>query len=73
MEDVQDTAVAADEDRASGDVSRQGFAAGEVVAVVEEGLDDVDLALVLGVLVQVRGDGGADVLGRDGHGDHLLK
>lgn len=63
VEDVQDTAVAADEDRACGDVSRQGLAAGEVIAVVEKALDDVDLTLVVGVLVEVRGDGGADVMG----------
>ncbi|MEU9523235.1 hypothetical protein [Streptomyces sp. NPDC048224] len=51
----------------------QRLAAGEVVAVVDQAKDDVELALVLGVLIQVGGDGGADVVCRDGHDDHLLK
>ncbi|MFF8387395.1 hypothetical protein ACF053_27680 [Streptomyces kanasensis] len=55
MENVQDAAVGADEDRSGGDVAGQGRAAGEVVAVVEEAEDDADLALVLGVLVEVGG------------------
>ncbi|MFC4463750.1 hypothetical protein ACFPH6_03985 [Streptomyces xiangluensis] len=67
------TAVRADEDRSGGDVSRQGRAAGEVVAVVQEAEDDAELGLGLGVLVEVVGQGGADVGCRDGHGDHLLK
>ncbi|MEV2250719.1 hypothetical protein AB0I94_09095 [Streptomyces sp. NPDC050147] len=71
--DVRDVVGGVDEDRAGGGVAGQGGAVGEVVAVVEETAYGVEFAFVLGVLVEAGGDGGADVVCCDGHGDHLLK
>jgi hypothetical protein len=73
VEDVQDAPVGADEDRTGGGVAGQCLAAGEVVAVLQQSENDGEFTLVLGVLIEVGGDGGADVVSCDGHGDHLLK
>ncbi len=48
VEDVQDTAVGADEDRAGRGVTGQGLAAGEVAAAVDQIEDGAEFALVPG-------------------------
>lgn len=73
VEDVQDAPIGAYEDRTGGGVAGQCLAAGEVVAILQQPEDGDEFTLVLGLLIEVGGDGGADVVDCDGHGDHLLK
>ncbi len=71
--DVQDAPVGIGEDRAGGHVAAELLAGGEVSSGVEEVENGGEVGFVLGVGVEVGGEGGADVVCRDGQVDHLLK
>lgn len=70
---MQDAPVRPDENRAGGRMTAELLTGGEVGSGIQEFEGDGQAGLLLGVLLKVGVQRGADVVCRDGHGDHLLK
>ncbi|MFI1951126.1 hypothetical protein ACH437_04635 [Streptomyces xinghaiensis] len=73
MVDVKDVSVWAGEDGAGGGVTAELLATGEVGSTGQQVQGGGEARFLLGVPVEVGGQGGADVVSRNGQVDHLSK